>query len=300
MTETVPSQATVSQTETDGSGSVMRPRDASAGQVSLKWAVLDTLTVTKRNLIAFTRIPEALFFSSVQPIMFVLLFRYVFGGAIRAPGYSYVDYMMPGIFVQTVSFGAMTTAVGIAEDLQKGLIERFRALPMARSAVLAGRTTSDLIRNVGVFVVLTAVGYAVGFRVQTNIGEFLCGALLILGFAYALSWGAAVIGLSASNSETAQLMGFPVLLPLTFASSAFVPVSSMPGWLQAWAQHQPVTLVINAARVLMISRPAASSASARIFTLPSTATAIWEALAWIGGLLLVLAPIAVNRYRSKI
>jgi ABC transporter DrrB family efflux protein len=295
MTETIPTEAQRSH----GPGPVAGVVVSSTGQVGLKWTLLDTLTVTKRNLIAYTRIPEALFFSSVQPIMFVLLFRYVFGGAIRAPGYSYVDYMMPGIFVQTVSFGAMTTAVGIAEDLQKGLIERFRALPMARSAVLAGRTTADLVRNVGVFCILTAVGYAVGFRIQTNFVEYICGALLILGFAYALSWGAAVIGLSASNSETAQLMGFPVLLPLTFASSAFVPVSSMPGWLQVWAQHQPVTLVINAARVLMISRPPAGSIASHIFNLPSTPTAVWEALAWIGGILLVLAPLAVHRYRSK-
>jgi ABC transporter DrrB family efflux protein len=269
-------------------------------RVSLRWVFLDTLTVTKRNLIAYTRIPEALFFSSVQPIMFVLLFRYVFGGAIRAPGYSYVDYMMPGIFVQTVAFGAMTTAVGIAEDLQKGLIERFRALPMARSAVLAGRTTSDLVRNVGVVALLTLIGFAVGFRIGTNVFEYIAGALLILGFAYALSWGAAVIGLSASNSETAQLMGFPVLLPLTFASSAFVPVSSMPGWLQAWASHQPVTLVINAARDLMIHRPAASSVSAQIFNLPSTSTAVLQALAWIGGIFIVLAPLAVHRYRRRV
>jgi ABC transporter DrrB family efflux protein len=269
-------------------------------RVSLRWVFLDTLTVTKRNLIAYTRIPEALFFSSVQPIMFVLLFRYVFGGAIRAPGYSYVDYMMPGIFVQTVAFGAMTTAVGIAEDLQKGLIERFRALPMARSAVLAGRTTSDLVRNVGVVALLTLIGFAVGFRSGTNVFEYIAGSLLILGFAYALSWGAAVIGLSASNSETAQLMGFPVLLPLTFASSAFVPVSSMPGWLQAWASHQPVTLVINAARDLMIHRPAASSVSAQIFNLPSTSTAVLQALAWIGGIFIVLAPLAVHRYRRRV
>jgi len=267
---------------------------------SLRWIVLDALTVTKRNLIASTRIPEALFFSSVQPIMFVLLFRYVFAGAIRTPGFSYVDYMMPGIFVQTVSFGAMATSVGIAEDIQKGLIERFRALPMARSAVLAGRTTSDLIRNVGVVILLTGIGYAVGFRTGTNVLEYIAGVLLILGFAYALSWGAAIIGLSAANSETAQLMGFPILFPLTFASSAFVPVSSMPGWLQAFAQHQPVTVVINAARALMVGRPKLSPITAHLFSTPPTGTAIWHALAWIGGMLVVLAPLAVRRYRNRI
>ncbi len=274
------------------------PATGQAGQVGLKWLALDTLTVTKRNLIAYTRIPEAVFFSSVQPIMFVLLFRYVFGGAIRTPGFSYVDFMMPGIFVQTVAFGAMNTAIGISEDLQKGLIERFRALPMARSAVLAGRTTSDLVRNVGVVVLLTAIGFAVGFRVGTNAAEYVAGVLVILAFAYAISWGAAVIGLSAPNSETAQLMGFPILLPLTFASSAFVPVSSMPGWLQAFASHQPVTVVINAARALMIGRPSSSAVASHLFAGGSTATEVWEALAWIGGLLLVLAPLAVHRYRS--
>jgi ABC transporter DrrB family efflux protein len=280
----------------------LQPSEAAShsGRIGLKWLILDTVTVTKRNLIAYTRIPEALFFASVQPIMFVLLFRYVFGGAIRTPGFSYVDYMMPGIFVQTVSFGAMTTAIGIAEDLQKGLIERFRALPMARSAVLAGRTTSDLVRNIGTVLLLTLIGFAVGFRITTNVAEYICGVLLILGFSYALSWGAAVIGLSATNSETAQLMGFPILLPLTFASSAFVPVSSMPGWLQAFAQHQPVTIVINAARDLMTGHPHVTAATAHLLSTTSTATAVWQALAWIGGIFIVLAPLAVRRYRTRI
>jgi ABC-2 type transport system permease protein/oleandomycin transport system permease protein len=272
---------------------------AAAGQVGLRWLVLDTLTVTKRNLISYTRIPEALFFSSVQPIMFVLLFRYVFAGAIRIPGYSYVDYMMPGIFVQTVAFGSMTTAVGLAEDLQKGLIERFRALPMARSAVLAGRTTADVIRNIFVMILLTAIGFAVGFRIGTNIGEYIAGVVLLLGFGYALSWGFAIIGLMAPNSETAQLMGFPVLFPLIFASSAFVPIASMPGWLQAFASNQPVSIVINAARDLMVGRPPASSIASHLFT-GSTASDIWHALAWIVGVFVFLAPLAVYRYRSRI
>jgi ABC-type transport system involved in cytochrome c biogenesis permease component len=159
----------------------------------------DILTVTWRNLLALMRTPEALFFSTLQPIMFVLLFAYVFGGAIHIPHLKYIDYLMPGIFVQTVSFGAVSTAVGLSEDLHKGLIERFRALPMARSAVLAGRTTADLARNVFVVALITAVGYAVGFRIGTNVGLFLCGALLVLAYSYALGWGFATIGLSASN-----------------------------------------------------------------------------------------------------
>ena len=263
--------------------------------------MLDTLTVTKRNLIAYTRIPEALFFSSVQPIMFVLLFRYVFGGAIRTPGFSYVDFMMPGIFVQTVAFGAMNTAIGIAEDLQKGLIERFRALPMARSAVLAGRTTSDLVRNVGVVVLLTAIGYAVGFRDRHERRRVHRGVLLILGFAYALSWGAAVIGLSAPNSETAQLMGFP-----DPPSSHLRLVGLRPGLeharLAAGVRVAPAGHHRHQRGPGPDDRPAGRRRrfASHLFTGARPPPTIWEALAWIGGLLVVLAPLAVHRYRSQI
>jgi ABC-2 type transport system permease protein/oleandomycin transport system permease protein len=253
----------------------------------LRWAVADAATVTWRNLMRYMRIPDSLFFSSVQPVMFVLLFRYVFGGAIRIPGVPYVNYLIAGVYVQTVMFGAVSTSVGLAEDLHQGLIERFRALPMARSAVLAGRTTADLVRNIGVLILITAVGYLVGFRVQTNVGEFVAGLLLVLLFAYALSWGFAIIGLSAPNSETAQLAAFPLLFPLSFASSAFVPVTSMPGWLQAFAVHQPVSQVIDATRELMLGGHG---------NLWSTSN-IWQALAWSVGLLAVLAPLAVWRYR---
>ena len=224
---------------------VLRDRPAQKGG-RVSWTVQDILTVTWRNLRVLTRNPEAVFFSAVQPIMFVLLFVYVFGGAINVPGVPYVDYLMPGVFVQTVTFGAVSTAVGLAEDLQKGLIERFRALPMARSAVLAGRTTADLVRNVFTVIIISAVGFAVGFRIGTNFGLFLCGILIVLLFSYTLCWGFATVGLSAPNAETAQLMVFPILFPLTFASSAFVPVDLMPGWLQAFAKHQPVTQVVDA------------------------------------------------------
>jgi ABC-2 type transport system permease protein/oleandomycin transport system permease protein len=253
----------------------------------LRWAVADAATMTWRNLISYTRIPDAVFFSSVQPIMFVLLFRYVFGGAIHVPGTTYVNYLIAGIYVQTVMFGSVSTAVGLAEDLQKGLIERFRALPMARSAVLAGRTTADMVRNIGVLVLITGVGYLVGFRVQTSAWEFVLGLLLTLYFAYAISWGFAIIGLSTSNSETAQLAAFPVLFPLTFASSAFVPVSSMPGWLQAFAIHQPVSQTVDAARYLMLG------GSSPLWSLSN----VWQSLAWSTGFLVVLAPLAVLRYR---
>ena len=216
-----------------------------------RWVVSDTLTLTRRNLSAITRIPEALFFSTIQPIMFVLLFRYVFGGAIAIPGgLPYVDYLMPGIFVQTVAFGAVSTSIGLAEDLQKGLIERFRALPMSRGAVLTGRTTADVVRNVFVVIIITGVGLAVGFRPTTGALSYTAAILLILLFAYALSWGFAVIGLSAPNSETAQVMSFPILFPLTFISSAFVPVEKMPSWLQGFATYQPVSVTVSACRAL--------------------------------------------------
>ena len=252
----------------------------------LRWALADTLTITKRNLLAYIRIPEALFFSTVQPIMFVLLFRYVFGGAIHTTQASYTNYLMPGIFVQTVAFGAVSTSIGLAEDLQKGIIERFRALPMARSAVLGGRTTADLIRNVAVVIIMTGVGLLVGFRPTTGVLPYLAAIGLILLFAYALSWGFAVIGLSAPNSETAQIMSFPLLFPLTFASSAFVPVDQMPSWLQGFATYQPVSVTVSACRALMLGG--------------QTATWVIQTLLWSVGLLVVLTPLAVHRYRTRI
>jgi ABC-2 type transport system permease protein/oleandomycin transport system permease protein len=251
----------------------------------VRWALSDTWTITKRNLLAVTRIPEALFFSTVQPIMFVLLFRYVFGGAISTPGTDYVNYLMPGVFVQTVTFGAVQTSIGLAEDLQKGLIERFRALPMARSAVLAGRTSADLVRNVLVVIIMSIVGFLVDFRPTTGVIPYLAGVGLILLFSYSLSWGFAVIGLSAPNSETAQVMSFPLLFPLVFASSAFVPVSTMPSWLQGFATYQPVSVTVTACRALMLGGP--------------TATWVIQTLAWTLGLLIVLVPLAVRRYRTR-
>jgi ABC-2 type transport system permease protein/oleandomycin transport system permease protein len=257
---------------------------ASTGGNRMTLAITDGLTVTWRNLIGYIRIPEAIFFSSIQPIMFVLLFRYVFGGAIHIPGFDYVDFLLPGIFVQTVMFGAIGTAIGLAEDLQKGLIERFRSLPMAHSAVLAGRTTADLVRNVFVVLLMKAVGYLVGFNVHTNVLLFVAAFLLLLAFGYALCWGFAIIGLGAPNSETAQLMSFPILFPFTFASSAFVRVETMPGWLQAFARNQPVTALVDATRALMLGGP--------------TTEPLVKAVLWTAGLLIVLVPLAVRRYRK--
>ncbi len=261
------------------------------GLARLRWAVADTVTITKRNLIAYLRIPESLFFSTLQPIMFVLLFRYVFGGAIHVGGgQSYIDFLMAGIFIQSVAFGGIGTAVGLADDLQKGLIERFRALPMARSAVLAGRTTADLVRNVFVLLLMTGVGALVGFNFPNGALGFIAACALVLLFAYALLWGFAVIGLVASNSETAQVMAFPILFPLIFASPAFVPLTSMPGWLRWFATNQPIGAVITAQRSLMLGGQ----------HVPGSVTGhVLVALAWSVGFLVVLAPLAVWRYRRS-
>jgi ABC-2 type transport system permease protein/oleandomycin transport system permease protein len=220
----------------------------------------------------------------IQPIMFVILFRYVFGGVINVPGNSYVNYLIPGILVQTTIFGSVGTAIGLAEDLQKGLIERFRALPMARLAVLAGRTISDLFRNIIVLVIITGVGFLVGFRPGGTVVSYLQACLLMLIFAYCLSWGFAFVGLAAPNSEAAQAITFPLIFPLTFASAIFVPLNKMPSWLQPFAHDQPVSQTAIAVRGLMDGTAHGQST--------------WVAFAWAIGAILVLAPLAVNRYRK--
>jgi ABC transporter DrrB family efflux protein len=204
-------------------------------------------------------LPQLLVFATIQPVLFVLMFRYVFGGAIEVPNGSYVDYLMPGIFAQTVAFGAITTGIGLSEDLARGLIDRFRTLPMARSAVLAGRTLADLVRNVGVVALMVAMGYLVGFRVQTSLWSLLAAVLVLLLFGFAMSWVFALVGLSVPNAEGAQAASFPILFPLVFASSAFVPTSTMPGPLRAFAEHQPVTAVVDAVRALVLGGPTSSA-----------------------------------------
>jgi ABC transporter DrrB family efflux protein len=246
----------------------------------------DTLAVAGRNLIALRRVPQLLVFSTIQPVIFVLLFRYVFGGAITVPGTAYVDYLMPGIFIQTAVFGAMGAAVGLAADLKTGLLERFRSLPMARSSVLAGRTVADLARNVFVSALMAAVGFAVGFRIHTGVLAFLAGMVLMLLFGYALSWVFAGLGLTVGDPESAQAAAFPVMAPLVFASSAFVPVDTMPGWLQGFAEHQPVSVTASAVRALVLGGP--------------TASYVLQSLAWIAGILIVFAPLAVRRYRRAV
>ena len=254
---------------------------------SLKWAVADALTITKRNLLKYTRIPTLLVFSTIQPVMFVVLFRYVFGGAITLPaGLSYVDFLMPGIFVQTVVFGSIAAAIGLATDMKSGLMERFHALPMSRAAVLTGRTTADMVRNAFVIVLMMIVGFLVGWRIHTNVFAMIAGALLVLLFGYSMSWIFATVGMAVKDPETAQAAAFPVLAPLVFASSAFVQTNDMPGWLQVFAEHQPVTATANAVRALMIGGP--------------TETYVIQALAWAAGILIVFGTISVRLYRKAV
>ncbi len=244
-------------------------------------------TLTWRNLLSYGRVRQAVFFTTLQPIMFVLVFRYIFGGAISQalpPGTSYVGYLMPGVFTITLALGATGTAVGLASDLHTGLIERFRALPMARSAVLTGRVGADLCRNVFAFGWMTAVGYAVGFRIHSGPLSYLAAGLLLLMFAFAVSWIFCLVGLVAASSETAQVIGFQVLFPLGFASSALVPVATMPGWLQAVAAHQPVSYTADAVRALVGGGPALTS--------------VVGSAAWSAGLLAVFVPLAIWRYRT--
>ncbi|HKA97764.1 MAG TPA: ABC transporter permease [Streptosporangiaceae bacterium] len=249
-------------------------------------AIADTAVVTGRNLRHFIRQPELLVFSTIQPVMFVLLFVYVFGGAVSRSlphGVSYVDFLLPGIFVQSVTFRASQTAVGLSEDLERGVIDRFRSMPMARSAVLAGRTTADLVRNILIIGLMIAVGYAVGFRFHGGVTGAVACIAVVAAFGLALSWIFAFVALTVRGGEAAQTAGFVVIFPLVFASSVFVPVSTMPDWLQAFAKISPVTVTADAARS---------------FALFGTPASLGAAVAWIGGLLAVFVPLSVWRYRQ--
>ena len=252
----------------------------------LRGDVTDARVVSVRNMLHFVRQPDLLVFSTIQPIMFVLLFAFVFGGAISQSlpsGVTYIDYLLPGILVQSVVFRASMTAVGLSDDLKLGVIDRFRSMPMARSAVLIGRTAADLVRNVVIVALMIVVGYIIGFRFQAGVGQALGAIALVTAFGLALSWIFAFVALSVRSAEAAQSAGFVLLFPLVFASSVFVPVSSMPGWLRAFAEVSPVTLTANAARSLSL--------------VPGTPSSIGGAIAWIAGLLAVFIPLSVWRYR---
>jgi ABC transporter DrrB family efflux protein len=252
-----------------------------------RWAVSDALVMTRRNLLVWMRVPAYIVFTVVQPVIFVLLFRYVFGGAIQAPGSGgYVNYLIPGIIGQTAAFATFATAIALAQEATKGVIDRFRAMPMARSAVLAGRLIADSIRMLIVILVIIGVGYAVGFRFENGVGGAVGMVLLAEAFGIAVCSVSAFVGLAIKDEESVQAFGLIWIFPLTFVSSAFVPIASMPDWLQVFAKNQPVTLVINAMRAMALGGPQ--------FPLNP---ALWESVAWLAGVLIVFVPLAVRSYR---
>jgi len=252
---------------------------------ALATSVSDTLVLAKRNLLRIPRQPDLLIAYTVQPVMFVLLFVYVFGGAIDSGSFDYVDFLMPGIIVQSIAFGGFVTALGLSDDVRKGLIDRFRSLPMSRAAVLAGRTVSDIPLNCLSLVVLLAVGFAAGFGfIDSGPGEVALGIVLLLLLGFAFSWVFALIGLFSSTPETANSIGFTVLFPLTFASSVFVPASTMPDGLRQFAEANPFTTWSDALRALWLGTPAN--------------TDVWMSFVWCVALIAIFAPLAVWRYRT--
>jgi len=264
----------------------------------LAWALRDTGAMAGRNLRRLTRQPEQIVFNLVSPIMFVLLFRYVFGGAISGlQGLNYVNYLIPGIAVQTVLFSAGVTGFALAEDMQKGFIKRLRSLPMARSAVFGGRVASDTLNNAFGLAILIATGFAVGFRPANPSGLVLAGVLLLL-FALAVSLGYALIGLTVRSAEAVNAATFPIIFPLTFASSAFVPVETMPEWLQGFATHQPVSVVINAARSLILGDTATPEQREMLLGGASTSSLVLQSLLWTLGIGLVFGVLCTRRYRG--
>jgi ABC-2 type transport system permease protein/oleandomycin transport system permease protein len=257
---------------------------APAAAITPALTLRDTAGVAKRNLLRIRRTPQLLLIGALQPAMLLLLFRYVLGGAIRVPGGHYVDYVVPAIFVEAVLIGGLTTAIGLAEDLKSGITDRFRSLPMARSAVLAGRTLADLSRSLISLAVMVGLGVLVGFHFHTNIGPIIAGLALVMVFGYAFSWVYATIGLATKDPETAQVAGILPFFVLMFASNAIVPVATMPHWLQPFARNQPLSITISAVRALLEGGPAAHW--------------IWQTLAWSAGITLVFSTIAIRLYRN--
>ena len=272
---------------------------ATAGTHTVKSPLVRTVrdigVITRRNVLRNVRLPQLLLFATIQPVMFLLLFNYVFGGSIgQSPQLAqfggYINWLIPGIIMQSAVFGSSQTAIGLTEDLQAGVIDRFRSLPMARSAVLAGRTISDLLRNAFVSGLMLTVGALIGFRYQTSFAQLVLGFLLAMGFAFSFSWVMASVGLAVKDTETAQVAGFIPLFPLVFASSVFVSVESLPSWLRVFADHQPITVLANAIRGLFLGEaalPAGTTVSGTVFA----------ALGWILGILVVFFPLSVRLYR---
>jgi ABC transporter DrrB family efflux protein len=257
---------------------------ASPVRMTARLALRDTAGVAKRNLLRIARTPLLLVVAAVQPALLLILFRYVLGGAITIGGGSYVNYVVPAIFVEAVLIGGMTTSVGLAQDVKSGILDRFRSLPMARSAVLAGRTLADLVRTLFSLGIMVGLGLLVGFRFHASTGYVLAGIGLIVAFGYAFSWMYACIGLATKDPETAQLAGILPFFVLMFASNAVVPVATMPGWLQPFARNQPLSVTVAAVRGLLEGGP--------------TSHWLWQAIAWCVGIFVVFFFLALRLYRS--
>lgn len=254
-------------------------------QNNIQNIVSDILVITRRNLIRYIRLPQLLVFSTIQPVMFVLLFVYVFGGAIKNTGVSYVNYLIPGILVQTVIFGAMQTGIGLADDISKGMIDRFNSLPIARFTVLSGRILSDTLRNIFVVLLMCVVGFIIGFRYQTSLLEFVFALFIVILFGFSFSWVSAIIGLVVKDPETAQVGGFVWIFPLVFASSIFVPIDTMPSLLKFFAKNSPITIVVNAVRGLILGGGASSN--------------ILNSFIWVLSIFALFAPLAVYLYNRE-
>ncbi|MDT4912988.1 MAG: type transport system permease protein [Pseudonocardiales bacterium] len=256
-------------------------------------ALTDGAIVAKRNLIKIKRVPDLLVFSTMSPIMFILLFAYVFGSAIKVPGIGYREFLIPGIFAQTVIFGATITGAGLAEDMQKGIIDRFRSLPMSRSAVLVGRTTSDVLNNVLVITIMSITGLLVGWRIRSSVGEAIGGFLLLLAFAYAISWIMALVGMIVPSPEVVNNASFMIIFPLTFIANTFVPTNNFPAGLKVVANWNPVSSVTQASRQLF-----GNTGTAPLPDSPwSLHHPIIYSLIWIVALLLVFIPLSVRQYK---
>lgn len=254
------------------------------GAPTLRMGLRDTAGVAQRNLLRIVRTPQMLLIGTVQPALLLVLFRYVLGGAIRLPGGNYVDYVVPAVFLEAVLIGGMTTSIGLAQDLHSGIIDRLRSLPMARSAVLAGRTLADVSRSLVSLAIMIGLGMLVGFRFHNDVGSVTAGLALVIAFGYAFSWIYATIGLATKDPETAQVAGILPFFVLMFASNAVVPVATMPPWLQGFARNQPLSVTVSAVRALLEGGP--------------TWHWVWQSLAWSAGMVIVFFALALRLYRS--
>jgi ABC transporter DrrB family efflux protein len=271
---------------TTATATTMEPIADPGLAVRIRWGISDTLAITRRNLLVWMRVPAYIVFTVVQPVIFVLMFRYVFGGAIHVNvpgGGGYVEFLLPGIIAQTAAFACFGTAIALAQELTKGVIDRLRSMPMARSAVLTGRLLADTGRMLVTVLIVIAVGVGVSFRFHNGAANAVLMVVLATVFGLAMALIAAFTGLAIGDEEAVQAFGLIWLFPLTFLSSAFVPIQSMPGWLQAFANNQPVTFVVNAMRALALGGPIEAN--------------LWKSIAWLAGIFIVFVPLAVRAYK---